>query len=542
MTARLGRYDDMNVIQRLAAKYLQATTEKSEWNDFWYQPITGGPTIAGIEVNEFSAENCLTLAAAVRLVSSTIASLPLVLYRRVPSLPGVNKPGKERAYDHPLARVINEMANPMMTAFEFWQMMVAHLLYRGNSYALQELDSRGNVVALWPMHPARMTIYVSPEKELKYLYRDLDGIERGYDEWQVFHIRGLSSDGIVGKSPITQHRESIGLTLAAETYGASFFGNGARAAYVITAQGKFKDDAAATEFRRRWEEAHRGPANQNRVAILENGMDVKNIGLSPDDSQFLETRRFQVAEMARIICYIPPHLLGDTERSTSWGTGIESQNIGFNQFGLLPIEILIEQRIKESLLGVVEKKTLYAKFCVEGLLRGDSKARAAFYTTMRNLSAFNANDILELEDRNPRMGGDDYWEPANMRVIGPDGEPKYVPQPAAPSQQGDQDDDTEDDQSPSEEQNQDNKAAFRPLLEQTFARIYRRGKQDWPAAAKKGQQEEWVANYGAYMKEQLDPVFSVLGIDRCEVPDPDDPSSWNIDELAREATSRCLGE
>lgn len=491
----------MSLTERLRRAWqgFRADYGKAPWDDFWYGSAAGA-TRAGLDVSETLAANCGALMACVRLMAGTVATLPLRLYERTGTR------GKQPARDHPLYRLLHDAPNPRMTAVEFRELAQHHLELRGNFFAQKVTNRRGVTEELWPLHPDRIRMLVEEEQTagregrvaaVRYLYRRTNGQEVALDEDAVLHIRGLGSDGILGYSPVTLHRESIGLTMAAEAYGAAHFGNGARLAYVIIRPGVFKDEAAAAEFMRRWNAAHQGPDRANRVAVLEGGGEIKTVGVSPEDSQYLETRRFQLAEMARIVGYIPPHLIGDVERSTSWGAGIEAQNTAFLQYGLLPRLRRWEQRLTESLLSEAEREQYFFEHAVEGLLRADTQARGTFYQVLRRLGAFTANDILALENMNDRGdAGDTYWEPLDVRVVDRDGNLVYQPE--------------RKDALSTDSMGPAGRVACEPLVRVTLERVYRRALRDLVSARKHNTIDVWEAEHRAYLDAQLAPLTLAL--------------------------------
>ena len=360
---------------------------------------------SGVEVDELRAMQTSAVYACVRVISETVASLPCGLFKNV----GENQ---EPAKEHPLYEVLHDMVNPEMTSFTFREVMMTSLLLYGNAYA-KIVRKDGHVKELWYMEPQ----YVSVErdittKKLKYHYYDeLEDKTHIYRPDQVFHIVGLSYDGMIGISPIDQAREAVGLALATEEYGARFFGNGARPGGVLEHPGIVKDPE---KLRESWNSVYQGPRNSNKVAVLEEGMKYHEIGLSPEASQFLETRRYQVNEICRIF-RVPPHMIGDLERSTF--SNIEHQSIDFVVHTIRPWLKRWEQAIYKCLFSPVERQLYYAHFNVDGLLRGDFATRVQGYATARQNGWMSVNEIRKLENMNPipaDKGGDDYLVNGNM--------------------------------------------------------------------------------------------------------------------------------
>lgn len=358
---------------------------------------------AGVVVNEETAMRTSAVYACVRVIAETVASLPLPLYKRLPR-------GKEKATYHPLYTVLHDMPNSDMTSFSFRETMMTHLLLWGNAYA--QITRRGNqIVELWPLHPAYIRIEREPVTN-KLIYKYTSGTQEIiYTGEQILHIQGLSIDGIKGLSPISMARETIGLAQATEEFGSRFFSNGARPGGVLQHPGIVKDPE---RLRKSWEEVYKGVQNSHKIAVLEEGMQYKEIGIPPNDAQFLETRKFQLNEICRIF-RVPPHLIGDLERATF--SNIEHQSIDFVVHTIRPWLVRWEQAIQKALIPEEERAIYFAKFTVDGLLRGDFKTRMDGYAVGRQNGWYSANDIRDLEELNPipeEMGGDLYLVNGNM--------------------------------------------------------------------------------------------------------------------------------
>lgn len=369
---------------------------------------------AGVNVSEYNAMTSTAVYSCVRVLSETVASLPLPLYKRLDR-------GKEKATYHPLYFLLHDMPNSEMTSFTFRETLMSHLLLWGNAYAQVIRDGNGNVTELWPLLPDRMSV----ERDLRsgqLVYKYLkDGQQILLNQEQVLHIPGLGFDGIKGYSPIHMAREAIGLALATEEFGARFFGNGARPGGVLEHPGVVKDPE---KLRKSWEEVYKGVKNSHKIAVLEEGMKYHEIGIPPEDAQFLETRKFQLNEICRIF-RVPPHLVGDLERATF--SNIEHQSIEFVVHTIRPWLVRWEQAITKCLLREGERKIYFPKFTVDGLLRGDFKARMEGYAIGRQNGWLSANDIREMEDMNPisdEQGGDLYLVNGNMIPVKSAGEKK----------------------------------------------------------------------------------------------------------------------
>jgi HK97 family phage portal protein len=345
--------------------------------------------------------------SCVRILSETLAGLPLHVYRYNDS------GGKEKYLKHPLYKLLHDEPNPEMTSFAFRETLMSHLLLWGNAYAQIIRNARGEVIALYPLMPNKMTVDRDSKGRLFYLYsRTSDDAPTLGDDSQVYlapsevlHIPGLGFDGLIGYSPIAMAKNAVGLAIATEEYGAKFFANGAAPGGVLEHPGTIKDPQKVKES---WNSAYQGSQNAHRVAVLEEGMKYQPIGISPEQAQFLETRKFQINEIARIF-RVPPHMLADLEKSSF--SNIEQQSLEFVKYTLDPWVVRWEQSMCRALLMESEKPIVFIKFNVDGLLRGDYVSRMSGYATARQNGWMSANDIRELEnlDRIPaEFGGDLY--------------------------------------------------------------------------------------------------------------------------------------
>lgn len=371
--------------------------------DAWLWDAFGAtPSRAGVRVSERTALHIVPVFAAVRLLANTLATLPWLTYKRLAV-------GKERAPTHPTYRLLHDRPNPEMTPFTFREALMGHLLLWGNAYAEIERDNSGQAIALWPLRPDATVVKRRPTGE-KYYETTVDGRAYPLPAADVFHVPGLSFDGLVGYSPIRLHRESLGLTVAAEEYGARFFGDGSQPRGVLTHPGKLTTEAKI-KLKDQWKSAYTGLANSHRTAILEEGVGWQAIGLPPEDSQFLETRKFQVTETARMFG-VPPHMIGDMERATF--SNIEHMQIGFGVYSVLPWSTRWEQVANWACFRAPDRGAFFSEFSMEGLLRGDSQQRATFYKEMFATAVFSVNDIREKENLNPVEGGEQRFVPLNM--------------------------------------------------------------------------------------------------------------------------------
>ena len=364
-------------------------------------------TASGQTVNAESALTVSAVYACIRVLAESIASLPLILYQRTDS-------GKRRAVDHPLYRVLHDRPNRWQTSFEWREMMMAHVLLRGNAYS-RIVSTRGKAVAeLVPLHPDRVRPFwflgSDGQEHICYLYTKLTG-EREYllaDE--MHHWRGMSGDGLEGLSPITLQREAIGLSLATQEHGARLFSNGAQIGGFIKHPKKLSNEAFE-RLEKSLKEKYTGGENAHKTMILEEDMEYARIGMTADESQFLETRQFQVSEIARIF-RVPPHMIGDLSKAT-FGN-IEQQSLDFVIHSLRPWLVRIEQAMVRDLLSDKESAEYFLEFLVDGLLRGDFKSRTEGYRTAIASGWMSPNEAREKENMDRVDGLDRYLAPLNM--------------------------------------------------------------------------------------------------------------------------------
>ena len=374
-----------------------------------------GGSAAGKRVNERSAMQMTAVYSCVRILAEAVAGLPLHLYRYK------EDGGKEKALDHPLYLLLHDEPNPEMSSFVFRETLMTHLLLWGNAYAQIIRNGRGEVMALYPLMPDRMAVDRDDKGQLYYEYTtsaDDAPISKGsivrLKPSDVLHIPGLGFDGLVGYSPIAMAKNAIGLAIATEEYGSKFFANGAQPSGVLEHPGTIKDPQRVRDS---WMSQFGGSANSNKIAVLEEGLKYPPISISPEQAQFLETRKFQINEIARIF-RVPPHMVGDLEKSSF--SNIEQQSLEFVKYTLEPWLVRWEQSIQRTLFSADEKKRYFVRFNVEGLLRGDYASRMNGYAVGRQNGWMSANDIRELEnlDRIPaEEGGDLYLINGNMTKL-----------------------------------------------------------------------------------------------------------------------------
>lgn len=474
--------------------------------------VAGSSTVAGQTISEYNALNYSAFYACVKVLSESVAALPLHLYERLP------EGGKKRAYEQPLYVLLHDEPNPNMTAFTFYETLMGHAVSWGNGYAFIDWQG-GQVKALWPINPAVLQPKIVNGK-LVYEFTKADGTKLPYQKEQILHIPGLGFDGLQGYSVVAKARESIGLGTAMEKFGAAFFGNGAIAGGVLEHPLKLSPEAFE-RLKKSWAETHQGADKAHKVAILEEGMKYNKTSIPPEDAQFLESGQFQVTEMARWF-RIPPHLIGDMSHATF--SNIEQQSLEFVVYTLMPWLKRWEQAIYQRLFITDEERRKYfAEFLVDGLLRGDSVARAQFYTQMSMIGALSANDIRELENMNPIEGGDQYFVQLNMVPINKAGE--ALPNDAEPELDEEPEEDSQklavETRALNRMKQAQNKLkvvnSYRSVMDDAASRMVKRQVQDVTRALKKEPIEfkTWLEDYykkqPEVMRTIMTPAFMGLG-------------------------------
>lgn len=384
----------------------------------------GGPLSAtGMVVSPETALKVSTVWACVGLLSDCIAMLPLVVYERT------RDGGRQRATTHPLYDLLHDQPNSQQTAAEYRGMMQGHLLLRGNAYAKIIPGPRGPADQLVPLHPDKVRLEETPDGRLRYKVREADGVERTYLDEDILHLRGLSADGKQGLSFIAYARETIGLAIASERSRARFFGNGSRLMGVLKTPGKLTPEAGK-RVKASWDEAQAGVENSFRTAVLEEGLEWQSIGINYKDAQFIEGSEFTAEDICRWL-RVPPHMVGLTSKSTTWGSGIEQMSLGFVTYTLLPWLVRWEQAISRDL--IVATKKYFVEFLTDALLKGDLKSRYDAYAVARNNGWLNVDEIRQRENMNPLPDGQGqkYLQPLNMTDVGAPPSPAYTPEGGA---------------------------------------------------------------------------------------------------------------
>jgi len=373
---------------------------------FW-----GGST-SGAYVNETTAMQTAAVYSCVRVISEAIACLPLHVYRH-------EQNGSRITPEHHLYNILHNAPNTEMTSFVFRETLMSHLLLWGNAYAQIIRDGGGRVRALYPLLPSKMDVSRNENGQIYYTYwRDKDesrpheksgGVVLAKED--VLHIPGLSYDGLVGYSPIALAKNAVGMAIATEDYGASFFANGANPGGILEHPGTIKNPGG---IRDSWEALYKGAKNSGKVAVLEDGLKFHQVSIPPEQAQFLETRKFQLNEIARIF-RIPPHMIGDLEKSSF--SNIEQQSLEFVKYTLDPWVVRWEQSMHQALILPSEKDAVFLKFNLDGLLRGDYETRMKGYAIGIQNGFMSPNDVRRLENFNEipdEEGGNNYMVNGNM--------------------------------------------------------------------------------------------------------------------------------
>ena len=388
--------------------------------------VGGGPeTWSGNKVDENSSLTNPAVWACVRVISEAFASMPRHIFRRKPD------GGKEIARDHYLYSVIHDQANPELTAFNYWEIVIAHLCTWGNSYSLIEWDGAQRVKALYPLPPDRVKVSrVNVNSPKTFQYRQNNGQWAPVASEFVFHIPGLGYDGVLGYSPVGVQRQTIGASNAVAEFGARFFGNGVRSSGFLEHPGVLTKEGGE-RLSKSFIDNYAGLTNAHRVILLEGGLTFKSNSVPPEDAQFLETKKFSRSEIASIF-RVPPHLIGDLEKATF--SNIEQQSLEFVTFTLVPWMTRIEAAIEAELMTPQGRAAYFVEIDANGLMRGDAASRSTFYQLGINAGWMKPNEARQKENLNTEPAGEVYFRPLNTSFVAPDGTPaQVIPETAKPT-------------------------------------------------------------------------------------------------------------
>ena len=481
----------------LARRGVQMPVSTSEW--------AGGPRVrsdAGVNVTAASALGVSTVQACVTLIARSLASVPLVLYRRTANN------GREPAEDHPLYWLLHDVANPAQTAFEVRQQLFVSALLYGNGYAEIEWGADGYPVALWPLSPDQVQPWVSTDRRLIYqVHGDTFGVDaqvRWLSDRQIHHVRGLAVQGLIGLSPL-RAANAVGLAMATEEFGARFFAQGARPGFILSHPGQLSD-RAFERLQAGWDNG--GGENAHKTKIVEEGIKVEKIGISPDEAQFLETRAFQVAEICRIF-NVSPGLVGAAETQTY--ASAEQDLIRFRELTLGPWAKNHEAALKRDVLIPEEQAEYFTEYKLSALQMTDLKTRYEAHQIGLQTGFLTQNEVRAIENMNPVEGGDDLWRPLNMGVTG---EPEPEEASNVTSQTSEGDSSTEEDR-PEEGARGEGRGAvdapgkseiislFEPLVADVRARLTARVANDVRQAGAKAQRIGGRLGLQEWGEEQL---------------------------------------
>jgi HK97 family phage portal protein len=398
----------MSVLRSLLAPFTQRAAPTPLPSSTLFDMI-GGRSAAGVTVTPIDSLSVSTVQACVALISRSLASVPLVLYRRTAD------GGQQPAEDHPLYTILHDLSNPIQTAFEVRQLLFISVLLYGNGYAEIEWGADGYPRALWPLSPEQVTLYRSNEAIVYQVQGDtfgMSGATRWVPAWRMHHLRGLTTaGGLLGISPL-RAANAIGLAMATEEFGARFFAQGARPGYILSHPGQLSDKAYQ-RLQSSWNEG--GGANAHKTKIVEEGMKVEKTGVAPDEAQFLQTRAFQVEEICRIF-NVSPGLVGAVQTQTY--ASAEQDLIRFRELTLGPWARNHRAALQRDLLTEAERSDYFIQYKLSALQATDLLTRYRAHQIALMTGFSTQNEVRKLEDLNPVEGGDTLWRPLNMGVTG----------------------------------------------------------------------------------------------------------------------------
>lgn len=371
--------------------------------EYWDRVLRGLETDSGIKVTESVAMGLSVVFRCVTLVAS-IGSLPLKYYQRL------EDGGKEPANGEPLWRLLHDMPNPEMTSVEFWEMMFGHAALRYNAYAQVIRDQNDNAQQLWPLNPTRMKVE-RRRGNLIYRYENSDGREVIFPARDIFHLRGMMNDGLVGISPFQHSKNAMGLRAGQEKFQSSLMKNRASMPFVYVLPGKLKTNEARKNLEKELEQKYGGAVNAGKSPVLEQGLDIKTVGMSAEDAQALEQAKFSVAEIARFYG-VPLHKLMELDRATF--SNIEEQNTDWVVDTVRPWAKRAEAALRRSVIPERQKNSHFAEFLLDDLLRGNTEMRWSAYQNGLSTGVFSINDVRKKENLNPIENGDKHLVPLNM--------------------------------------------------------------------------------------------------------------------------------
>lgn len=364
---------------------------------------SGSANNSGEAVNTKNAMRVTAVYSCVMVVAESLAQLPFLLYEK-------DGDRKNRAVNESLYDLLHDAPNEFQTSFDWRLTKTAHALTHGAGYSFINRSINGQILEFLPIHPDNMEVVLHKNFKIDYIFTDSDGVKITLRPDQVFRVTGFSLDGVHGISPIEYHRQTIGTALAADKHTALTFKNGAKMSGILQNTGHFSSDEVARRVKESWDEANSG-TNSHKTALLEDGLEWKQVSMSHRDAQYIESRKFQLEEIARIY-RVPLHKIGHLDRATN--NNIEHQGLEFVTDTLMPWNCRWEQSVTRDLIPKKDRKRLYAELLVDGLLRGDSKARSEFYGKAVGRPWMTVNEARRAENRNPIDGGDELAKPLNI--------------------------------------------------------------------------------------------------------------------------------
>lgn len=376
--------------------------------DGWIINAVGRPSSSGQYVSPTSALQIAAVFSCVRLLAETIASLPLMVYRRLPD------GGREVARDHWLYTILHDLPNPEMSSFTLRETLLLNLLLRGSGYGIKVFNRGGRVAEIWPTQSQNVQMFRETESGPLLFRVTNNGKSQVFTRDQIWHIPGLSWNGIESLSPIGLARESLGLAMAQEEYGSKLFKQGTFLKGVLEHPGVLSPEAR-DNLKESWKQSHGGSENAGKTAILEEGMKFNPVSMTNEDAEFIKARMFSIQEIARIF-RVPLHMIYHSE--TQPRANMEQASLEFVEYSLRPWLVRIEQSIFRDLVPEEERNVIFVEFNVEGLLRGAFQERMRGYAVGRQWGWLSANDVRKKENMNPIEGGDDYVVPLNMGPVG----------------------------------------------------------------------------------------------------------------------------
>ncbi|MDD5037204.1 MAG: phage portal protein [Methylococcaceae bacterium] len=484
-----GAFGDLQ--ERMGKRYLEKRYSLPDLDKHMDSLIIGQPTAAGVNVSESSALNYAPIFTCVRILSETVAKVPFEFYERLPR-------GKRKATDHPLYAIIHDNANPEMSSYQFRETLQGHLCTWGNAYAEIQYNPDGNIEALWPLRPDRMVDIKRIDGNLWYQYRlpGQFGKDAMLPAYRVLHISFMGFNGVSGYSPISLARDSIALGMAQQEYAARLFKNGARPGGILNIPEKVSMNLDTKKlFKESFEEIHGGLSNQHRVGILEDGITFQEVGFPPETTQFLESRNFTAREMAAWFG-IPAHKVGAKTESGTYAN-VEAQGIDFVS-DILPWYRRWETTYSLKLLGTEERRLYFAEFNLNGLMRGDSAARAAYQTAMFNIGKYSINELRDIDNENPveDENADKHWIALNMAPIGERPPVKLQESPPAAT--------------PTRSNNEAVSQSLKPIFREAVREIAERESKDVERARKRPDFSTWLKDYYNTLPETIERRMGAL--------------------------------